>query len=108
MRAVDPWHAEIEAFLDCVEREQPPEQGTGEQARLGLAVSLVAARSLETGRPRRSRRRGAPQRAPRIAPSDGRRYDIHFLTFAWFALTHFSAAFAGSMWSPAIHFATRF
>jgi hypothetical protein len=28
-----------------------PEEGTGEQARLALAVSLAAARSLESGRP---------------------------------------------------------
>ena len=47
---VDPWHAEIAAFLDCLEQGRPPEQGTGEQARLALAVSLAASRSLETGR----------------------------------------------------------
>ena len=50
VRAVDPWLAEIQAFVDCVERNRPPEQGTGEQARLALAVSLAASRSLDSGR----------------------------------------------------------
>ncbi len=51
LAAADPWHSEIAAFVDCVERTSAPEQGTGEQARLSLAVSLAAARSLESGRP---------------------------------------------------------
>jgi predicted dehydrogenase len=47
----DPWGPEIEYFVACVERGRAPEQGTGAQARAALAVSLGAARSLESGRP---------------------------------------------------------
>ncbi len=47
----DPWGPEISYFVDCVERERMPGQGTGVQARTALAVSLAAARSLESGRP---------------------------------------------------------
>jgi predicted dehydrogenase len=47
----DPWGPEIAYFVDCVERGRTPEQGTGEQARNALAVSLAASRSLESGRP---------------------------------------------------------
>jgi predicted dehydrogenase len=46
----DPWGPEIEYFVDCVEHGRAPEQGTGDQARAALAVSLAAARSLESGR----------------------------------------------------------
>ena len=42
---------EIHYFVECVEQGRASEQGTGEQARLALALSLAAARSLETGRP---------------------------------------------------------
>src|ERR1051325_8053783 len=45
----DPWGPEIEYFVACVEQGRQPEQGTGEQARTALAVSLAAARSLESG-----------------------------------------------------------
>jgi predicted dehydrogenase len=47
----DPWGPEIAYFVDCVEQGRAPEQGTGVQARAALAVSLAAARSLESGRP---------------------------------------------------------
>ncbi len=46
----DPWGPEIEYFVECVEQGRAPEQGTGAQARAALAVSLAAARSLESGR----------------------------------------------------------
>lgn len=47
----DPWGPEIAYFVACVEQGRAPEQGTGTQARAALAVSLAAARSLESGRP---------------------------------------------------------
>lgn len=47
----DPWGPEIAYFVECVEQGRAPEQGTGTQARSALAVSLAAARSLESGRP---------------------------------------------------------
>jgi predicted dehydrogenase len=47
----DPFGAEIAYFLDCVERGQPPERGTAEQAREALRVSIAANRSLASGRP---------------------------------------------------------
>jgi predicted dehydrogenase len=47
----DPWGPEIAYFVECVEQGRQPEQGTGEQARDALRVSLAAARSLESGRP---------------------------------------------------------
>ena len=46
----DPWGPEIEYFVECLEQGRAPEQGTGAQARAALAVSLAAARSLESGR----------------------------------------------------------
>jgi predicted dehydrogenase len=51
VESADPWGPEIEYFVECVEQGRRPEQGTGEQARLALAVSLAAAASLESGRP---------------------------------------------------------
>jgi predicted dehydrogenase len=47
----DPWGPEIAYFVSCLEQNQPPEQGTGAQARDALLVSLAANRSLESGRP---------------------------------------------------------
>ena len=47
----DPWQAEIEHFLDCVERSVAPADGSFEQARAALAVALAARRSLESGLP---------------------------------------------------------
>jgi predicted dehydrogenase len=47
---VDPWGPEIEEFVSCVEQGRQPENGTGEQARLALRVSLAANRSLRSGR----------------------------------------------------------
>jgi predicted dehydrogenase len=47
---VDPWGPEIEEFVSCVEQGKQPENGTGEQARLALRVSLAANRSLRSGR----------------------------------------------------------
>jgi predicted dehydrogenase len=51
VESTDPWGPEIAYFVECVEQGRAPEQGTGEQARLALAVSLAAAASLESGRP---------------------------------------------------------
>src|SRR2546423_406785 len=51
VESTDPWGPEIAYFLECVEQGRQPEQGTGEQAREALALSLAAARSLESGRP---------------------------------------------------------
>jgi predicted dehydrogenase len=50
VESADPWGPEIDYFVACLERERPPEQGTGEQARQALQVSLAVARSLESGR----------------------------------------------------------
>ena len=49
--SADPWGPEISYFIECVEQGRAPEQGTGAQARGALALSLAAARSLESGRP---------------------------------------------------------
>jgi predicted dehydrogenase len=49
--SADPWGPEITHFVECVEQGRAPEQGTGEQAREALRVSLAASRSLESGRP---------------------------------------------------------
>jgi predicted dehydrogenase len=51
VESADPWGPELEEFVSCVEEGRRPEQGTGEQARLALRVSLAAARSLDSGRP---------------------------------------------------------
>jgi predicted dehydrogenase len=51
VESADPWGPEIEYFVSCLEAGRNPEQGTGEQARLALLVSLAANRSLESGRP---------------------------------------------------------
>jgi UDP-N-acetylglucosamine 3-dehydrogenase len=53
VESADPWGPEIAYFVECVERGRKPEQGTGEQARDALRVSLAASRSLESGRPER-------------------------------------------------------
>jgi predicted dehydrogenase len=50
VESADPWGPELEEFVSCVEEGRRPEQGTGEQARLALRVSLAAARSLDSGR----------------------------------------------------------
>jgi UDP-N-acetylglucosamine 3-dehydrogenase len=47
----DPFAAEIAYFLDCVERNEPPERGTAAQASQALLVSIAANRSLSSGRP---------------------------------------------------------
>ena len=49
----DPWEAQIERFLDCVEAGVEPEDGTLAQARAALAVALAARRSLVSGQPER-------------------------------------------------------
>jgi predicted dehydrogenase len=51
VESTDPWGPELEHFVECVERGRPPEQGTGQQARDALRVSLAANRSLESGQP---------------------------------------------------------
>jgi predicted dehydrogenase len=47
----DPWGAQIERFLACVEAGVEPEDGTLAQARAALAVALAARRSLVSGQP---------------------------------------------------------
>lgn len=51
VESADPWERELFSFVDCVKEGRNPEQGTGEQARDALLVSLAAQRSLETGQP---------------------------------------------------------
>jgi len=51
VESADPWGPEIEYFVACLEQNRHPEQGTGDQAREALAVSLAANASLEQGRP---------------------------------------------------------
>jgi predicted dehydrogenase len=51
LEAVDPWGPEIAYFVECIEQGRAPEEGTAEQARDALLVSLAANRSLESGRP---------------------------------------------------------
>lgn len=51
VESADPWGPEIAYFVACVERGRPPEQGTGEQARDALLVSLAVNRSFESGGP---------------------------------------------------------
>jgi predicted dehydrogenase len=47
----DPWQAQIEHFLDCVDGGMAPADGSFEQARAALAVALAARRSTVSGRP---------------------------------------------------------
>jgi predicted dehydrogenase len=49
--AADPWRAQLQHFLDCVESGAVPRDGSFAQARAALAVALAARRSLETGLP---------------------------------------------------------
>jgi len=51
VESADPWGPEIAYFVECVEHGRTPEQGTGDQARDALRVSLAAGRSLASGRP---------------------------------------------------------
>jgi predicted dehydrogenase len=51
VESADPWGPEIAYFVECVEQGRKPKQGTGEQARDALRVSLAANRSLASGRP---------------------------------------------------------
>ncbi len=51
VESADPWGPELAYFVQCVEQERQPEQGTGEQAREALLVALAVNRSLESGRP---------------------------------------------------------
>jgi predicted dehydrogenase len=51
VESVDPWGPEIAHFVECVEQDRHPEQGTGAQAKLALLVALAANRSIESGRP---------------------------------------------------------
>jgi UDP-N-acetylglucosamine 3-dehydrogenase len=45
----DPWAPEIAAFVDCIEQARRPVEGTAEQARDALLVSLAVNRSLRSG-----------------------------------------------------------
>ena len=49
--ARDPWAAQAEHFLDCIETGAEPRDGSFAQARAALAVALAARRSAETGAP---------------------------------------------------------
>jgi predicted dehydrogenase len=49
--SADPWGPELSYFLDCLEQGRRPEQGTPEQARDALLVSLAANRSIASGVP---------------------------------------------------------
>jgi predicted dehydrogenase len=51
VQSADPWGPELKYFIECVEQGRKPEQGTCEQARDALLVSLAANRSLASGRP---------------------------------------------------------
>jgi predicted dehydrogenase len=46
---VDPWTAEVEHFVGCVEAGAVPSDGSFAQARAALAVALAARRSVESG-----------------------------------------------------------
>jgi predicted dehydrogenase len=48
--SADPWGPEISYFVECIEQGRDPEQGTGEQAREALRVSLAVNRSIASGR----------------------------------------------------------
>lgn len=45
----DAYTAELEYFLECVERGTPPQEGTAKQATLALQVALAAQRSVREG-----------------------------------------------------------
>ncbi|MEN3183912.1 MAG: Gfo/Idh/MocA family oxidoreductase, partial [Atribacterota bacterium] len=45
----DPYSTELRYFLDCVEKNHPPELGTADQAILALRVALAAQRSASEG-----------------------------------------------------------
>jgi predicted dehydrogenase len=47
----DPWGAQIEHFLECVETGAEPRDGSFAQARAALAVALAARASAESGEP---------------------------------------------------------
>ena len=48
--SADPWGPEISYFVECIEQGRHPEQGTGDQAREALRVSLAVNRSIASGR----------------------------------------------------------
>jgi predicted dehydrogenase len=50
VESADPWGPEISYFVECIEEGRDPEQGTGEQAREALCVSLAANRSIASRR----------------------------------------------------------
>ena len=51
VESADPWGPEIAYFVSCLEQGRQPAEGTGEQARQALLVSLAANRSIAGGRP---------------------------------------------------------
>jgi len=51
VESADPWGPELAYFVECVEEGRAPEQGTGDQAREALLVSLAANRSVRSRRP---------------------------------------------------------
>lgn len=46
----DAYEAQIAYFVECVRTDRPPVQGTAEQGRLAVALSLAARESLESGK----------------------------------------------------------
>jgi predicted dehydrogenase len=42
VQSADPWQPELDYFVACLEQRRHPAQGTGEQARQALAVSVAA------------------------------------------------------------------
>jgi predicted dehydrogenase len=50
VESADPWGPEISYFVECIEQGRDPEQGTGDQAREALRVSLAVNRSIASGR----------------------------------------------------------
>lgn len=51
VQAEDPYQAELQYFLNCVEKGTPPELGTADQAILALRVALAAQYSASEGSP---------------------------------------------------------
>ncbi len=51
VESADPWGPELLEFVSCLEQGRAPTQGTGQQARQALLLSLAAARSLASGHP---------------------------------------------------------
>ena len=51
VEAKDPYLAQAEYFINCLDEGRPPNRVTPVEARQALAVSLAARQSLESGQP---------------------------------------------------------